>query len=106
MISHDPSFLKIAAASQNLVELEAFSALKQSNSQFILEERARTGLACDLPAVIQACIQHFNWGANPEPVFQHIIKANCSVSTSGDTVGMSLGVSPSPGGTTICSTEF
>ena len=56
-----PFETKMATNDQSLIDLEAYSALKQSISWFLLEERNRTGLPCDHPVVIQNCIWYFNW---------------------------------------------
>ncbi len=52
----------MATNAQQLIELEVFSALKQSILRFIFTERQRLGLPYDHPTVVQNCIQHFDLG--------------------------------------------
>ncbi len=63
----------MATNAQSLVDLEACSYLKQSISWFLIEESARTGLPCDHPTVVQACILYFNWGPTPNQCLNAII---------------------------------
>ncbi len=49
-------------AGQELIELEAFSCLKQSISIFILEVRACSGLLCTHLQIIANCELYFNNG--------------------------------------------
>ena len=48
---------------QELIELEAFSCLKQSIRKFLLEERACLNLPCTHPQIIANCELYFNNGS-------------------------------------------
>ncbi len=89
-------------ASQALIKVElAFSCLRQSIVRFLLAEKTCTGLQADNSAVLQVCINHeFQPWTNTQSMSQYIDRPNRSGCQGNDSVGKSLGSSPSPGRTT------
>ncbi len=87
-LSHD----LFKMASQALIEVEAFSCLRQSIARFLLAERAWTGLEADHPVACAASPyqSHSPW-ADTQSMSQYIDCSNRSGCQSISSVGKSLG---------------
>ncbi len=63
----------MAASAQSVIEIEAFSCLRQSIACFIIMGRTRAGLEADHLVVLQACAQFFNLGLVPNQYLNTLI---------------------------------